>query len=636
MAAAIDLLLSSRTAVQFTALTHAVRDTLAELGRDVRVFVDRLPPPDRERVPVTIAPHDVYPHLPEGQDDLLEELLSRSVLVCCERPSAPGWSKVVPFAGRAGAVFDISPAGVTKLEEHRVPARRFRLGYHESFDRWGDSGAERPVDIAFIGSASPRRMQILAEAAPVLTKYDVDLRISDDLSAEAQRRVDAEAGDDRWDLLAQSKLVLNVHRDEGLSFEWLRAITAICNGCVFLTEEAAGAAPLEPDVHFHSGSRDDLPALADALLGDPERLARIRRDAYRMLREEVPLRSAVGRLAELADELPHRDAARRTWLPPLRPTDEQPETDLEPPPEDPLAAMLEQTTDALTRQGAVMKRLFFDLRQLRRQVSEVARALDDGDAPRTVQVTSTPGAANAAPDVTVLVSLYNYEGYVRAALESALRSEGVAIEIVVVDDASLDRSVAVVQQVMQEHPEAAITLLEQPVNTGVQRARNRALESARAPYVFVLDADNLVYPRGIAKLHQALVRNDGAAFAYGLIERFRSDGAIGLMNTQGWDVRLLADHHYIDAMALLRVEALRRVGGYVSDPTLELGWEDYDLWLSFAGAGYGAAHVREIVGRYRVHGVSSLTFTTLDVEDLKEKLRQRHAGFFASVRESTP
>jgi hypothetical protein len=107
------------------------------------------------------------------------------------------------------------------------------------------------------------------------------------------------------------------------------------------------------------------------------------------------------------------------------------------------------------------------------------------------------------------------------------------------------------------------------------------------------------------------------------------------MNTQGWDAGLLADHHYIDAMALLRVDALKKVGGYVSDPTLELGWEDYDLWLSFAGAGYGAVHVREVVGRYRVHGVSSLTITTLDVEDLKEKLRQRHAGFFASLGEST-
>jgi hypothetical protein len=635
MAAAIDLLLSSRTAVQYVALAHAVRDLLVGRGREVAVLVDSLPAADPARVPVVIAPHDVLPSLPGVDDDALEETLARSVLVCCERPSAPAWERVIPYAGRAAVVFDVSPAGVTKLEEHRVPARRFRLGYHESFDRWGGGDSERPVDIAFVGSASQRRMQILAEAAPVLTRYEVDLRISDGLSGEAQRRIDAEAGDDRWHLLANSKLVLNVHRDDGLSFEWLRAITAICNGCVLLAEEAVGAAPLDAGVHFVSGTRDELAQLADELLRDAGRVKRIRRAAYHLLRDEVPLRGAVERLAELVDEVPHRESARRAWLPPLRPGAAGAAMDgAADEPADPIAAGLAELTQTLGRHGAVMKRLFFDLRQLRRQMAEIAHAVDGSSVQQDVAVTSTPAVETAKPDVTVLISLYNYEGYVRAALESALASEDVAVEVVVVDDASLDRSAEVVRRVMEERPEAPVTLVEQPVNTGVQRARNRALEHARAPFVFVLDADNLVYPRGIAKLHRVLATDERAAFAYGLVQRFGSQGPIGLMNTQGWDPRLLADHHYIDMMALLRVSALRDVGGWVSDPTLELGWEDYDLWLSFAGAGYQAVHVRELVGRYRVHGVSSLTFTTLDVGDLREKLRQRHADFFAAIDES--
>ena len=56
-----------------------------------------------------------------------------------------------------------------------------------------------------------------------------------------------------------------------------------------------------------------------------------------------------------------------------------------------------------------------------------------------------------------------------------------------------------------------------------------------------------------------------------------------------------ADAMYVDAMAMIRKSVWREVGGYVTDPAMELGWEDYDLWLNFASHGYRGVHVREIV-----------------------------------------
>jgi glycosyltransferase involved in cell wall biosynthesis len=246
-----------------------------------------------------------------------------------------------------------------------------------------------------------------------------------------------------------------------------------------------------------------------------------------------------------------------------------------------------------------------------------------------VRVTDTPGWTRAnGTEVSAIITLHNYGRFVRDAIESALASEGVRIEVIVVDDRSTDDGAVVVRALMGERPEAAIRLVEQRVNTGVQRARNLAFSHARSPYAFVLDADNLVYPGGIAKLRDALVADPQAAFAYGIIERFSDDGATGLMGLEGWDERRLARSHYIDAMAVVDVGAWREVGGYVTDPALELGWEDYDLWLSFASHGYRGTHVREIVGRYRVHGISSLAITTLDTSELMGRLQARHARFF--------
>ena len=113
------------------------------------------------------------------------------------------------------------------------------------------------------------------------------------------------------------------------------------------------------------------------------------------------------------------------------------------------------------------------------------------------------------------------------------------------------------------------------------------------------------------------------------MERFGEARSLGVMNTGAWDSARLAEDHYIDAMALVRVDGWQQVGGYVTEQSLELGWEDYDLWLSFAMAGMHGAYVREFVGRYRVHGVSSLTVTTLDTATLRARLQERHAAFFA-------
>lgn len=628
MPPAFDLVVSSSTAQQFSALVWAIAAALRESGAEAGVVEDVLPPASDERVTVVVAPHDVFPHLALHDEEALEASLARMILVCCERPSTPGWANVLPYAVRAGSVFDVSEAGVAALEQQRVPARRFQLGYHETLDRWGGEDSERPVDVAFIGSASPRRLETLGAAARVLAPYNVDLRITADPTAAAQRQVDDASGDDRWALLARSKILLNIHRDELLSFEWLRATAALCNGCVVVAEEAVGALPLEPGVHFVTGSREQLPRLVDELLRDPERLATIRDNAYRWIREQAPLTEAVGRLSDAAEALEQLSRRRRRPDAPAFPQSGSDEVK----PRDPDATqLLQEATTLIARQGAVMKRLFFDLRLLRRQVAELELSLNGGGESRA-RITTTPAVDRSTPEATVLVTVYNYEGYVTEAIESVLAAEGLDVEVVVVDDKSIDNSVQAVKELMAGQPDSPITLVEQLVNTGVQRARNLGFATARAPYVFVLDADNLVYPHGIRKLRDAIDGDPQAAFAYGLIERFSADGSTGLMNTTAWDRELLARRHYIDAMALIRVDAWREVGGYVTDPTLELGWEDYDLWLSFAGAGYHGVHIREVVGRYRVHEVSSLAITTLDVDDLNAKLRQRHARFFESVR----
>ncbi len=618
----VDILVGPGTSAPAAELANAIRGELEALGAQPRVV--RRPRDPSEGVPLlVVAPHEVLPSLQAETREQFGWIVAQSLLLVLAHPSWPAWRTTLPYAEHAAALLHTSDAGVAAFKRLGRRVRRFPIGYHATFEATDAPAAGRDVDVAFVGVTSPLRLRELAEAAPVLAAHRTAIHLPDTSATPSVAVLDYLAAEERNALYARSSLALDLHRDDDSGFGWLRAVQAICNGAVVLAEEADDHLPLQPDRHFLQVRDGDLGASVESALADPARLEEIRTEADRFLRTELPLSSAVAAVADLADDV--RSARRRRRQPAPATRAEHAPAALETDPRiDELASMV-------TKQSAVLKKLFVDLRLLRRQLARLQHTIESPDE-AVVEVTRSAAARDGAtPEVSVLVSVHNYERFVLDALGSALASDEVAVELVIVDDASTDTSVATIKEFMQERPDAAVTLVEQRINTGVQRARNHAFGHVRAPYVFVLDADNLVYPRGIAKLVRALESDERAGYAYGLLERFSGDRSIDLMNTHSWDAARLAEEHYIDAMALIRTDAWRTVGGYVTEQALELGWEDYDLWLSFAMAGMHGAYVREIVGRYRIHGVSSLTTTTLDTELLRRRLQERHAPFFAAA-----
>ena len=96
---------------------------------------------------------------------------------------------------------------------------------------------------------------------------------------------------------------MNVHRSELGYFEWKRAIEAMVNGCVLLSEHSLGFEPLIPGEHFVSVSFDSLDVAVEELLDDEDRLARMRDAVYKFLRDERPLSASIEVLAEAVGEV---------------------------------------------------------------------------------------------------------------------------------------------------------------------------------------------------------------------------------------------------------------------------------------------------------------------------------------------
>ena len=74
------------------------------------------------------------------------------------------------------------------------------------------------------------------------------------------------------------------------------------------------------------------------------------------------------------------------------------------------------------------------------------------------------------PDVTFIVAAYNIAPYIEEAVRSALRQDGVRVEVIVVDDASRDGTPDVVAAIAGEDPR--VRLIRREATGGPSVARN--------------------------------------------------------------------------------------------------------------------------------------------------------------------
>jgi glycosyltransferase involved in cell wall biosynthesis len=99
------------------------------------------------------------------------------------------------------------------------------------------------------------------------------------------------------------------------------------------------------------------------------------------------------------------------------------------------------------------------------------------------------------PTVSVVIPAYNRALTIRAAIESVLRQTWTDFELIVVDDASTDATVAEAGRVVDPR----LRLIESPSNQGAAGARNAGIREARGAWIAFQDSDDEWLPRKLEK-----------------------------------------------------------------------------------------------------------------------------------------
>jgi glycosyltransferase involved in cell wall biosynthesis len=205
----------------------------------------------------------------------------------------------------------------------------------------------------------------------------------------------------------------------------------------------------------------------------------------------------------------------------------------------------------------------------------------------------------ATPKVTVVIAAYNVARFVREAIDSVLTQSLSNIEVIVVDDGSTDGT----SHILRSFSDSRLTVLRQE-NSGVSAARNIGLALARAPYIFFLDADDILAPDALFKMARALDLMPRRVACIGHHIKISEDGTE--MSTRSYlrwkmlpsgdTLRNLIAKNFISGAICIRTEAARAVRGF--NPMLELG-EDWEFWCRLAMLGDFAAMPNHIILMYR-------------------------------------
>jgi glycosyltransferase involved in cell wall biosynthesis len=239
------------------------------------------------------------------------------------------------------------------------------------------------------------------------------------------------------------------------------------------------------------------------------------------------------------------------------------------------------------------------------------------------------------PTLSVVMTNYNHARFLAAAIEGLVCQSWPPEELLILDDASTDQSLAVLQPFLERYP--CIRLIRHAENQGGIAAHQRLFEEARGDYLYAGAADDVRLPGFFEQAMGMAEKFPEAGVVFGMMRMIDQDGRnLGIGEASRWTKPLFADpqrflNEYLlverpsqspCSAAIYRRDALLEVGGYRS----ELGsWSDTFAFRAI-GLKYGVcyvpaefAHFRILVGSFSQHTAAEPR-RTLDVIARAERL----------------
>ena len=222
----------------------------------------------------------------------------------------------------------------------------------------------------------------------------------------------------------------------------------------------------------------------------------------------------------------------------------------------------------------------------------------------------------AAPELSVVLPVYNAEKFLRESIDSILSQTFKDFELIIINDGSTDSS----EQIVQSYTDSRIVYLKNDVNLKLIATLNRGINAARGRYIARIDADDRCHPSRFEQQVKFLDSHKDIDFCgtwaniIGLrgekTGRIRNAGNPGLLSC------LLFFTCPLLHPSIMGRSSVFKENGYDSEM---LHVEDFELWNRLSRKGIRFANIPQYLIDYRWHG-SNISVLN-DDEQFESKLR---------------
>jgi len=238
------------------------------------------------------------------------------------------------------------------------------------------------------------------------------------------------------------------------------------------------------------------------------------------------------------------------------------------------------------------------------------------------------------PLVSVIVPLFNQAEFVSETIESVMSQTCIDYELIIVNDASTDNSLAVASRYANRWPyKDRIKIISNPVNRGLPATRNVAVSHSSGQFILPLDSDDRIDPEFIERTVPRMTPEVGLVSTWIHIEPTEPMRAAGHCVAQmgapgsGYPIHIptreeILNGNCLSVCSLMRRETLNDVGGYPEEFTR--GSEDWAVWALIAHSKWKIDVVQEYLFHYRVHPNSMCRSAIMDkFENSRDRIRAK-------------
>ena len=251
------------------------------------------------------------------------------------------------------------------------------------------------------------------------------------------------------------------------------------------------------------------------------------------------------------------------------------------------------------------------------EVLEINRLVNQKATPVSVNTEIEWKNITKHPLVTVYITNYNYENFIRQSIDSVLNQKFIDYEVIIIDDGSTDKSRGIIET-YRRHPKITIVYQE---NRGLNVSNNIAIKLSRGKYIVRLDADDYLNENALLVLSEKLTSDKSIALVFSDYYLVDASGSI-IAEEKRHDFRnvTIYDQPAHGACTMIRKEILKEIGGYSEEFSMQDG---YEIWIKIIKS-RKVANINLPLFCYRQHE-KSLTKNKAKLYKTRHKIVEKYA-----------